>query len=271
MAPSSIKKRSTNKGNDVVLHPFADVHFDWEKETPMLPVHTFHTYEASDYNRIFGIVEPPASFDGSGYNASIEHDGMEFRLGFDVDEVMTNPHHIHSYLTKTYSRAFSSNDSSKAKSWSQTAKTLRKKQFVFRYRLAFQCESIFADDLENPGIDFIEITRKDETSGETLSIPLLLFEFKSVKRVEDAVAQRPHALRKKTFQSPDKMQGVKGLTSDYQRVLQRMMDDGFDIQDASRKLKRGSTSNGGGCEYDEYDFSNMDYDSGNGSKKTKGL
>ena len=105
-------------------------------------------------------------------------------------------------------------------------------------KLLMQCQSTFADDLDNPGIDFIEIDLTDD-EGNARSIPLLLFEFKAAKRFKAAAARKPLALTKRTFKSPQKVKGVHGKTADYAKLLQKMMDDGMDINAISKKLKRG--------------------------------
>jgi hypothetical protein len=66
------KQPPANKGTKVEpFSEFAGFHYDLEKEIPMIPVSTFHIYEAFDFTRVFGVVVPPGSFDGTGYVATL--------------------------------------------------------------------------------------------------------------------------------------------------------------------------------------------------------
>ena len=180
-------------------------------------------------------LELPAHFDGKSknYKVAIKQNGMELVVHTKYDEVLTNPHHIHSMLEAKHGRNFS-DDSSKTLAWKCETKKLEKKSSdkrqvmgSFRTKLPFECRAKLADDLAVPGIVFTKILRG------TAEVPLLILELKS-NHVYDYDSEEDD-LSVATFVSPAKQRGG-GTTAQKAHALDSLFRSGFtlnDLQDAA--------------------------------------
>jgi hypothetical protein len=103
---------------------------------------------------------------------------------------------------------------------------------AFRHTLAFPCQRKFADDLENPGILFSKITKGKK------SVPVLILELKSLHIIETSDSE-DEDLVFETFQSPDKVVGVRGETAHMAKMLEIMFANNMSMDTVQGELKRG--------------------------------
>jgi hypothetical protein len=81
----------------------------------------------------------------------LDRDGTQLFFKVPVDKVFTDPHQVHSLLTKEFGCMLSL-DSAKTHNWKESTKPMKGKMAAFRHKLDFPCMRNFAEDLENLGV-----------------------------------------------------------------------------------------------------------------------
>jgi hypothetical protein len=215
------------------LRKEAEEEADVDDEIPWLPLFSHHRYPVKEHDRYMYVIDLPGyvSGDEGTYKLGIEKQGTELVFKVPVEEVFTNPHSAHSLLTKEFGRKFSA-DSAKEHSWKESAKHMKGKMAAFRHKLEFPCFKKFADDLENPGILFHKIQK-----GSKQKVPVLILELKSIHRV-DASDSEEENLQVATFQSLEKVQGVRGETTQVAALLEILIKKGVNIDDLIGEMSR---------------------------------
>jgi hypothetical protein len=197
-----------------------------------VPIFSCHRYKSRGYKRVQYIIDPPGSFDGSEGSYKVLVDDQWLTLNQTIDDVITDQHHVHSYLSHKYGRTFG-DDSSKVNNWKEATKAMKqtnpKLETVFRIKTPIKCQKDPANDLENPGVIYVVINRKNK-NGEIKKVPVLIVELKSETPLEDD-SEEGKALTGETFMSPDKTPaGVKGETAEIASLIQMMLDNGVSLE-----------------------------------------
>ena len=125
-----------------------------------IPPYSYHTYPYKCFERCQVVIKTPAAFIGmkDTYKLFVENkDTLVLKVA--VDDVLFDPHHIHSYHTSKYGCIFGE-DSFKTHQWKQSADNIKGKYSTFRLKLPFSCQKKFSDDLANPGVDWTIIEKK---------------------------------------------------------------------------------------------------------------
>jgi hypothetical protein len=90
-----------------------------------VPIFSCHCFKSRGYKRMQYIIDPPGSFNGSEGSYKVLVDDHEWlTLSQTIDEVITDQHHVHSYLSHKYGRTFGDN-SSKVNNWKEAMKAVK--------------------------------------------------------------------------------------------------------------------------------------------------
>jgi hypothetical protein len=222
-----------------------------EHEVPWLPVFSRHTYPAKGHDRYMYVIGLPGSFSGAkgSYKLGIDKNGTELFFTVPVDEVFTDPHQVHSFLTEEYGRLFSS---TVTRNWKESARPMKGKMAAFRHTLDFPCQRKFSDDMKNPGILFAKIEK-----GKN-KVPVLILELKSLHIIENDDCENEDLVFK-TFKSPEKVVGVHGETAQLAKMMEIMFKNNLTRATIQGELKRGG-----------FEVSDMDIDGAHKRSKETG-
>jgi hypothetical protein len=229
--------------------PSSVVRYD-DDEIAWVPVYQATRYPALKHDRYQLAIDLPGSFSGEAgsWKTGVDRDGTCFFLKLPIDEIYTDPFHIHSYLEHFHKRLFS-DDSALKQNWKNDAKARKGKMAVFRFPLAFKCMSKCSKDFGHPGMEYCEFTRTT-AAGTSYTVPVLIIELKSAYTIEDEEEQQ-YKLKKKTFTSPSRVKKINpsmaessstvgNETAKIAMLLEFMMQAGMTLDQVRTEFKRQS-------------------------------
>jgi hypothetical protein len=207
-------------------------------ENKWTPLFSSHTYRSGGYDRIQYLIDVPSCFSGKKgtYKLAIEKNGTELTLTVPYNHALTDPHHVHSWLTEKYGRLFSV-DSSKINNWKESTKAMQARSSdkreimgVFRDKTKFCVDDKVADDLPHRGVLLSTFDLVNPKTGEMTKAKTLIIELKSVEKIEDSDSEEEEDLELATFKSPEKLRGVSGgETSQLAMVLEALASSGITL------------------------------------------
>jgi hypothetical protein len=193
-----------------------------------IPIHEKHAYRLNGYDRMMYIIDMSASFSGKpgSYKLLLRENG--FDLSIPAPPPLTDPHHVHSYLTDVSGRIFS-DDSCKKNNWLEHVSSLRAKSndsskvmWLFRETTPFKIEKKVASDLPHKGKMFAQLKWADKKTGDASFAKVLILELKGTERIE-LESEEEEELTMGTFQSPQKVVGADGELAQMARAFEKML------------------------------------------------
>jgi hypothetical protein len=195
-----------------------------------MPIHEKHAYRLDGYDRLMYIIDMPASFSGKPGSYKMVLRDKELELSVPSPPPLTDPHHVHSFLTDSSGRIFSE-DSCKRQNWLEHVKALRsvssdpgKIMWVFKDSLPFKIQRKVANDLPHKGKMFTELTWEDKKTGETKTAKVLILELKGTEE-HQYESEEEEELEMGTFKSPEKIVGTGGDLAQIARAMEKLMRD----------------------------------------------
>lgn len=208
-----------------------------DDEELWVPQYSVHEYLAKSHQRLFFVIELPGNFTGKKgtFKVTVDKSGYTLKVMRAMEEIIVDPHHIHSLLNMKYGRTFAA-DSAKVHNWKDVGKEKKGKWSTFTYDLPFQCDRKPAGDLENPGVMFHKIERKVSKSDKVV-VPVLIIELRSLHQIETSDSE--DELEELTFKSPDKVKGATGKTADDAKLIELLLERGINLSILGGTNKRG--------------------------------
>mmetsp|Transcript_26956 Transcript_26956/g.30209 ORF Transcript_26956/g.30209 Transcript_26956/m.30209 type:complete len:256 (+) Transcript_26956:281-1048(+) len=186
------------------------------------PIMQSAIFESKGFQREELMIEPTGSFDGTArtYSAEFNASNRIFTLKSAPNPVLGDSHSINSFYSTEYGIT-TSHDSARVQAFEKAARINAGKWFTYHHQLQWPGKG--STDLGLPWVIYTHITKMGRT------YPTLIFNFSSIKPVEEKIEKLCSDLKMTSFKSPTKVKGVN-IGSDpvaaMAALYQQMIDSG---------------------------------------------